>query len=219
MTTWSGPQVSTAYSMGTAAALPQSSTSIQAICVRGEVCGVWIMRLIQAGLVVGVLVSCGRPSGDSRDGGNVNLVLGAGGVTSGSALERSTGPARGGTGNPSRDMLVDAGVSIQRIEAGHVELTTEEADKVFVGMFGNLARHSKEELRIIAFVESYLDRVKSKCGSPRRFLVYRERSGWVVRAMTLEQVKQMGRSESPEVLVHVVEERGQLRIGQLSEDW
>lgn len=169
------------------------------------------MKTLGLVLILWGFVSCNRSHNASSDPSTANSV---GAVAPGAASV-----AAGGAGhpvarpNPIRDLVVDAGIDVSRLgsDAG---FSTEDVDKLLEIVYGDRARHSKEELRVIAFVESYLDVDQPKYPRPRRFLVDREPDGWAVSVLTLEALKRMDRIG--DLVVHVVEKNGKLRVARLT---
>lgn len=116
--------------------------------------------------------------------------------------------------NPLRDLAIDAGIDVDSKFASDAGFSTEDVDKLLEIVYGDRARHTQEELRIIAFVEDYLDRDQPNYPRPRRFLVDREAGGWAVSVLKLEALKKVERSG--DLAVHVIETNGRLRVARLT---
>jgi hypothetical protein len=115
------------------------------------------MKVVIAIVVLVVVFSCNR-SHDASNG------PGAGNPTERGAPSATAKLTVGGAGhsetrqNPLRDLAIDAGIDIDSKFASDAGFSTEDVDKLLEIVYGDRARHTREELRIIAFVEEYLDR-------------------------------------------------------------
>lgn len=171
------------------------------------------MKVVVAILVLVAVFACNR-SRDASNGPDTRN------PTERGAPSATTMFAVGGAGhlevrqNPLRDLAIDAGIDIDSRLASDAGFSTQDVDKLLEIVYGDRARHSREELRIIAFVEEYLDRDQPQYPRPRRFLVDREPGGWAVSVLKLEALKKVERMG--DLAVHVVEENGKLRVARLT---
>ena len=118
--------------------------------------------------------------------------------------------------NPNADAIAItdavATESNEQINAidGAAEPTIDQATEILSKTFANRIPHTQKERDVVSFVEHYLDRKKNPFPRPRMYLIERINDQWTVTVLELELLRRGGRGG--DIYVHVSEERGQLKV-------
>ena len=114
---------------------------------------------------------------------------------------------------PVSEAGIEPGGSNDSAPAGGVTdagLSEADIDKALESAFGDRARHTTEELKVIAYVERHLNEGKAESNRSWKYLVDRVNGIWVVNAIPTEILMNNGRDGGVEL--HVQQTKSGYRI-------